>query len=157
MPTTNHNRRLSLLRPQLQRHRAATGRRRCGVATVELALCMPLILVTALGMLEACNAIFVRTRMLSAAYEAARLATRPTTSSAVAATSGQVTDYCQTILTQLSIQGATVSIQPSDLTAVTPLTPVTVTVTAPLSQNAVTSFVLHNLANISAKVTLIVE
>ena len=147
------------LRParRFRRQGAARGQSRSGAATVELALCLPLVLVAALGMLETCNAVHVRTRMLSAAYEAARLATRPTTSNAPPATSAQVTAYCQTLLTQLAVQGGTVSIQPSDLTGITPLTPVTLTVSAPLSQNTVTSYVLKNLATISVNVTLVVE
>jgi Flp pilus assembly protein TadG len=140
------------------RRRAAFRlQRRSGAATVELALCLPVVFILVLGMMETCNVVFVRTRMLSATYEAARLATRPTTSSSKAATSAQVTTYCSSLLTQLGIHGATVTLSPTDLSTLTPLTQVTLTVTAPLNQNAITSYVLTNALTISAQVTLIAE
>jgi Flp pilus assembly protein TadG len=145
-------------RPRQPSRRArAFGRGRSGAAAVELALCIPVVLILAFGMLETCNLVQVRTRMLSAAYEATRLATRPTTSSNLAATSTQVTTYCTTLLTQLGVQGATVTISPASLTSITPLTPVTLTVSAPLSQNAITAFVLRSAMTISVQVTLISE
>ncbi len=66
--------------------RAGTPLAAAGAAAVELALCLPILLTTALGMIETCNVVFVQARMQSAAFESARLATRPTTSQAVAAT-----------------------------------------------------------------------
>ncbi len=118
---------------------------------------MPVMLALAFGVIETCNVMFVRTRMLSAAYESCRLATRPTTSTAPAATSTQVTTYCNTLLSQLGVQGATVTISPSGLANVVPQTVVSVSISAPLSQNTVTSFVLHNAMTIYASATLICE
>lgn len=132
-------------------------RSRSGAATVELALCLPVVIVLAFGMMETCNMVFVRTRMISAAYEACRLATRPTTSNQTAATSSQVIAYCNTLLTQLGVNGASVSLSPASLTNVTPLTPVTLTVTAPLSSNAISSYVLRNAMTLTVNVTLIIE
>lgn len=131
--------------------------RRSGTAAVELALCLPVLLTLALGTIEVCNVMFVRTRMLSAAYEACRLATRPTTASTPAATSTQVTTYCNTLLTQLGIQGATVTVSPSSLASIVPQTQVSVSVSAPLSQNTATSFVIAKTMTIYAKATLISE
>ena len=67
-------------------------------------------------MIETCNVVFVQARMQSAAFEAARLATRPTTSQAVAATSFASHADANTLLTQLGVSGATVSLSPSSLT-----------------------------------------
>jgi len=147
----------------LRRRRSIGGRGgsrsacRTGTATVELALCLPVLVVLAFGMIETCNVMFVRTRMLSAAYEACRLATRPATSSAPVATAAQVTTYCNTLLTQLHVNGATVTVSPNPLTSIVPQTLVTVSVTAPLSQNTATSIVLSSGMTISASVTLICE
>ncbi len=80
------------------------------MATVELALCLPVLVSLAFGTIEICNVVYLRTRMLSAAYEACRLATRPTTSSQVAATGPQVITYCNSLLTQLGVNGATVTL-----------------------------------------------
>jgi Flp pilus assembly protein TadG len=127
------------------------------VAAVELALCMPVICILAFGMIETCNIMFLRTRMLSACYEAARYGTRPTTSSASQATNSQVSTYCSSLLTQLGVQGATVTVTPGNLSSAVPQTQVTVSATAPLSKNAVTSFVIANSMTIAAQATLIVE
>lgn len=139
-------------------HDGSRSRRRNhrrGAVTAELALCLPMLLVTGLGMIETINLVSVQARLQSVAYEAARLATRPTTSSATAATSAQVQAYGQTLLTQLGISGATVT--PPDLSNAPPQTVITVTVSAPWSQNSATSFLVSNSLNLSSQATLIVE
>jgi hypothetical protein len=108
-------------------------------------------------MIETCNVVFVQARMQSAAFEAARLATRPTTAQAVAATAGQVTADANTLLSQLGVSGATVTLSPASLASVTPGTTVTVTISALLSQNSVTCLVLSSGLKLTAQATMIVE
>ena len=144
---------------------SAGRRRRPGIAAVELALCLPFLFTLTLGAIETCNLIYVRTRMYSAAYEAARVATRPTTASALAASATSVTTQCGTLLTQLGVHGATVQLQVLDcvtsqsktLDLANPQDLVTVSITAPLGQNSITSFVLSKSMTLSAQATLIVE
>jgi Flp pilus assembly protein TadG len=135
----------------------SANRNRPGVAAVELALCAPLLIVLAFGMIEVCNLVHLRTRMYSAAYESARLATRSTTAQTTAASSAAVTAYCNSLLQQLGVQGATVSLQPGNLSTVVPEQMVTVTITAPLSMNTVTSIVVNSSQNITAQATLVIE
>jgi Flp pilus assembly protein TadG len=130
---------------------------RSGAAAVELALCLPILLTTALGMIETCNVVFLQARMQSAAFEGARLATRPTTSQLVAATSSQVTSDTNTLLTQLGVSNATITLSPSSWTTLTPATSVTVTISAPLVKNSVTCLVLSSSLNLTAQATMIVE
>lgn len=130
---------------------------RRGAAAAELALCVPFLIALAFGMLEYNSAVLLRTRMVSAAYESARLATRPTTSETSAATASQVTTYCNSLLTQLGVKGATVTLTPSSLSGVTPQTAVTVSITAPFSQNTLTSIVIPAATTVKASATLIVE
>jgi Flp pilus assembly protein TadG len=144
-------------RRPLGRRVLRTGRTRSGAAAVELALSLPVICILAFGMIETCNMMFLRTRMISACYEAARYGTRPTTSNATQATNSQVSTYCSTLLTQLGVQGATVTITPSNLSSAAPQTQVTVSASAPLKQNAVTSFVIPSSSTVAAQATLIVE
>jgi Flp pilus assembly protein TadG len=127
------------------------------VATVELAICLPVLLITALGMIEVSNVVFVQARSQAAAYEAVRYATRPTTSAALAATATQVTAYCTSMLAQLGVNGATVTVTPANLSGATPQTLVTVSVSVPLSQNTATSFVVSKSMNITTQATLVVE
>jgi Flp pilus assembly protein TadG len=144
--------------------------RRRGIAAVELALCLPFLLILGLGAIEVCNIMYVRARMYSAAYEAARYATRPTTASTLAASSPQaasslVTNYCTTLLGQLGVSGGTVTLQvlddttsqPKSITAAGPMDQVTVSVAAPLNQNYLTSYVINTSITLNASATLIVE
>jgi hypothetical protein len=108
-------------------------------------------------MIETCNVVFVQARLQSAAFEAARLATRPTTAQAVAATASQVTTDATTLLTQLGVVGGTVTLSPASLASVTPGTTVTVTISAPFSSNSVTCMVLSSALKLTAQATMIVE
>jgi Flp pilus assembly protein TadG len=142
------------------RRRPPRARNRSGAAVVELALCLPVLLTTALGMIETCNVVFVQARLQSAAFEAARLATRPTTAQAVAASSSQVQAYAQTLLTELGVNGATVSLTPGSWGSggLDPgVTQVTVSITAPLSQNAATCLVVSNSLTVSTQATMLAE
>lgn len=130
---------------------------RRGAAAVELAVSLPFLVALTFGMLEYNNVANLKTRMVSAAYESARLATRPTTSEADAATASAVTTYCNSLLTQLGVNGSTVTISPSNLSGIAPQTSVTVTVSAPFNQNSLTTLVLSSSMTVTANVTLIVE
>jgi Flp pilus assembly protein TadG len=137
--------------------RRTSNRQRCGLAAVELALCLPVLLATALGLIETSNLVFVQSRIQSVAYEGARIATRPATATTNALTSAQVTTACNTLLAQLGVSGGQITLNPSTITGLAPQTMVTVTVTAPLSQNSVTSFVLNGSMTLSAQATMIIE
>jgi len=147
------------LQPRLPLRRRGPARRRSrlGAATVELALCLPILLTTGLGMIEISNVVFVQARMQAAAYESVRLATRPTTSTSTAATSGQVTTYCQTLLTQLGVNNATITLTPASLSNLTPQTIVTVAISAPWNKNSPTSFVLNSSLTLTTQASLIIE
>jgi Flp pilus assembly protein TadG len=130
---------------------------RRGAATVELALCLPFLITVTFGMLEYNNVVMLKSRMLSAAYESARLATRPSTSENTAATAKQVTAYGNSLLVQLGVNRATVSLTPGDLSTATPQTVVTVSVSAPFGQNSLTTLVVGSSTTITSSATLIVE
>ena len=103
---------------------------RKGTATVELAVCLPLLMIVAVGSIEATNAIFLKEHLTSAAYEAARMVTAPGQTAAAATTAAQ------NVLNQFGISGGTITITPT-VTSSTPTgTQVTVTVSAPLSSNS---------------------
>lgn len=130
---------------------------RRGAAAVELALCLPFLIVLAFGMLEYNRAVMLKTRMLSAAYEAVRLATRPTTSETSAATASSVTAYCNSMLSQLGVNGATVTMSPASLSSVTPQTLVTISISAPFGSNSITHIVIGATTHVTASASLVVE
>ena len=56
-------------------HRPGITSWRTGTAAVELALCMPIMVVVVFGTIEACNSIFLKETATSAAYEASKICT----------------------------------------------------------------------------------
>ena len=118
---------------------------------------MPILLTVGLGMIEATNVVFIQARLQEVAYESARLATRPTTAAAKAASAADVMAYAQTLLSQLGVNGATVTVTPSSLSNLLPQTLVTVSISAPWNQNSATSFVLKNTPTLTTSATLVVE
>lgn len=147
----------SWIRRSLRRKGALRRRNRRGAATVELALCLPVLFVVAFGMIETSNVAFIQGRLQAAAYEAARLATRPVTSNATAATSDQVVEYGRTLLSQLGVNGAEITVTPSSLANLPPQTLVTVSISAPWKGNSPTSFLLKNPPTMTGAATLVVE
>jgi Flp pilus assembly protein TadG len=134
-----------------------TTQRRSGLATVELAICLPILLIFALGTTEVCNWMHVRQRAMTAVYDGIRYATRPTTSGRQAASAAQVIDRCQSILNQLNVNGATVTVSPSNLTNILPETQVTVTIRVSMAQNSMSAYVLNSSSTITTSATMIFE
>jgi Flp pilus assembly protein TadG len=126
------------------------GQRRKGTATVELAVCLPLIVIIAFGSIETTNMIFLQQRLTAAAYEGARKATTPGRSSADASTAAS------SVLTQFSISGGSVAVTPTVTSSTTAGTQVKVTVTAPVSANMgnIVPF-FTTMTNLTASVTMV--
>jgi Flp pilus assembly protein TadG len=122
-----------------------------------LAICLPVLLTFAFGMMELCSILHVRQRMVTACYDTVRLATRPTTARSRAVSADEALTRCRTTLTSLGVRGATASISPADLSTAVPGTIVTVTVTAPLSQNSVTSWVVSSSSMFTTQSTMVFE
>lgn len=111
------------------RARRSHQARRKGGAAVELAVCLPVIVLLILAAIEACGAIFLRQSLTVAAYEGARASLLPN------ATTASATARCQQVIDDRQIVGTGISIAP-DVTAAAPGEYLTVTVTAPSDQNA---------------------
>lgn len=127
-----------------------TGRRRKATATVELAVCLPLIVLLVFGGIEAANGIFLKQGLTAAAYETAKVATTMGYTSADALARGNQ------VLTARGFQNAVLDIQPPVSTTPASGTPVVVTATAPTSDNAVSPLVLYGGGNtVVARITMI--
>jgi Flp pilus assembly protein TadG len=126
------------------------ARNRKGAATVELAICLPIMVTVILGSIETTNAIFLKERLTSAAYEGARSASSP------GQTVSGATTVATAVLTQFKISGGTVTITPTVGTATTAGTQVKVSVSAPFSSNAVMQpfIVGKTIGNITAVVVM---
>jgi Flp pilus assembly protein TadG len=113
-----------------RRNHSRFGARR-GAALVEMAICVPLIVVIAFGSIEATNAIFLQQALTEAAHEGARTAT------SIGKTEEDARARVEQILTAQAIHGAEVSIEPP-ISSSTPVGEIiTVTVSASASNNSV--------------------
>ncbi len=124
---------------------------RSGLASVELAFVLPVMLILVLGTIEVCQRIFLRQSAVIVAYEAGRLAARSTSSNVEVAT------RCQTMLTQRRVKNAIVTITPSDLLSQPPGTQVRVRVEVPWASNSPTRFVLQDQGTIAVDAYMLRE
>jgi Flp pilus assembly protein TadG len=107
---------------------AANGAQgRSGAATLELAVAAPLLVILVFGAIEMANAVFLKQTVNLAAYEAAKIITRPGTNQTLAET--RVSE----IMTARRVSNYTLSFSPTVTTATARGTQVTVTLSAPAS------------------------
>ncbi len=102
-------------------------RKRSGTAVLEMAVSLPLLITLVFGAMEMANAVFLRQSMNMAAYEAAKVITRPGSNEALART------RCQEIMTIRKVSTYTLTFSPTVTTATARGTQVTVTLSAPAS------------------------
>jgi Flp pilus assembly protein TadG len=102
--------------------------RRRGAATVEFALCLPLLFLIFFTGYELCRTNMIRHTADNAAYEGARRAIVP------GATASDAEDTAVALLNIVGASGATVAVSPTVIQDDTP--EVTVTVTVPMDANA---------------------
>ncbi len=108
-------------RHQLQRSRSCRARSssRRAAAAVETALLMPLLVLLAFGSIELSNMVFLKQSLSIAAYEGARMATRP------GATKAQADTRIREVLAARNVTSYTVSYTTTGGTplTITPITP----------------------------------
>ncbi|MCR9199651.1 MAG: pilus assembly protein [Planctomycetaceae bacterium] len=104
---------------------------RRGTATVEAAVCLPVVLLLLFGSIEAANAVFLKQTATMAAYEGAA------TGSRAGVTSAAVRDRCRTVLQARNVSQFRVDVNPPSLSERTPTgTPVYIRITIPASEAA---------------------
>jgi Flp pilus assembly protein TadG len=113
-----------------RQHRACRQRRR-GVATVELAVCLPVILLLVVGAIEGSNFIFLKQAVTAAAYESAQTVSR------VGGTKVKAENRAVQVLSARSIDQPTVTFSPANPDVVARGQSVTVTISAPVSANSI--------------------
>ena len=131
--------------------RWAIGSRRRGAAVVELAICLPTLLILVFGSIELTNMIFLKQAITAAAYEGARTAIRTDTNDA------QVWTRVNELLAVRNVRQAQIQVAPSLVDQLPRGTPITVRVSAPISANrlGLTSFITDRM--ISGAVTMVKE
>lgn len=100
---------------------------RKGAATVEAAVCLPLLILLVFGAVESSNGIYLKQSLTIAAYEAAKIATAPR------GTQAEATTRCGEVLAVRDVDSFQISFSPQNLDENTPRgqnVEVTVTVNA---------------------------
>lgn len=126
-------------------------RKRRAAATVELAVCLPVIVLLTLGSIESASMIFLRQALVQAAYESAKEAVRVNGSEATAR------ERAVQVLGFRDIEDERVSFDPPNVDELEPGTPVTVTISAPGDSNSVIPFGPFRNRNISVTATMLKE
>lgn len=114
----------------VNRQRRRTKSRK-GAAAAELAVCLPVIVLLVFASIEACSMTFLRQALSATCYEGIRLAIQEDVSNQ------DVLNLCNEILDGRKVNGATITIDPPDITAVSKGSPITITITAPCDENSV--------------------
>ncbi len=125
-------------------------RRPRGSAIVELAVCLPAIVVLVLGSIETCTMIFVKQSLHVAAYEAIRRAIEP------GAVPEDVLDHAHEILTQRHIKGADVEFEPANFDNVQRGQDIAVRIAVPIAQNSIINFGIAR-SDLQAEATMVKE
>lgn len=104
---------------------------RSGVAAMEFAVCLPVLVMLVFGSFQACDMLFLKHAVTTAAYEGTLGVSKSD------ATTKSVCDAARQVLTALNIRDATVSTLPAgvDVSNVSPGAMVTVVVSAPVASN----------------------
>lgn len=124
---------------------------RTGVAAVEFAVCLPVLVLVVMGSIEACTMVFLKESLTVAAYEGSRVALQP------AATQADVVARCQEVLTERNVQGGTVQVNPADIVATPPGDSIQVQVSAPCESNAVIPVWFYGGTTMSGSSTVMKE
>ncbi len=136
-------------RTSSRRLRLGRNRRRKGIAAIETAVMIPLLVFLTFGSIELANLIFLRQSVAIASYEGARSSTRPGGSQ----TSG--TERIRQVLTARGVATFSVEYTPAITTSTARGTMITVTVRANTSNLTYSPFQLFTGTNVSSSTTMV--
>jgi hypothetical protein len=131
------------------RRRRASDRR--AAAAVELAICLPLLVLLVMASIEACTMIFLDHSLTIASYEGVRAGIN------YDGTNADVLARCNSIINSREIKGAKIKINPSDVSQVDRGQPIAVTVSAPCNLNMIIPPWFYDGRTLQATMTMIKE
>ena len=103
---------------------------RHGIAAVELAVCLPILLLVAVAAVETCGMLYVSQTLKIASFEGSRIGVVPD------AEASNVKFQCDTLLQGRGVKGYTVTLSPSEPASLNEGDYFRVTVEADYSQNS---------------------
>ena len=126
-----------------------TRPKRRAAAIVELAVCLPVLILIILGSIESCNYIFLKQALTEAAYQGSLAAIKP------GATSSDVRDSIQGILDARNISSTTITIANGQYSILSSGDEFAITVEAQTSTNRVVPHVVAGLNSVESTTTAI--
>lgn len=135
--------RIPMSHARFSRSNIRSPRRRPAVAAVELAICLPLMVIFTFSSIEMCSAIYLRQTLTIAAYEGARVACHPQGMTADARSAAE------RILTERRINGGSIATNPSNFDGAGKGTVIQVSVTAPVGANSLLRFGLFGSSQLT--------
>jgi Flp pilus assembly protein TadG len=131
--------------------RPKTGfNKRTGVAVVELAVCLPVLILLVLGTISSASMIYFKQSLKIVAYEGARVSLIPGSSN------GAVTAQCESLMIERRIEQGSVSVSPN-IASSPEGTIITVTVEAPCGPNGLFASLLYSGRTFSTTVSMMKE
>lgn len=133
------------------RHRNGVAFPRRGAAVVELAVCLPVLVLVTLATVEACTMLFVQQTLKVTAFEGARVGIVP------GAKTVNVAYQCTSILDDHNVQGYSVTMNPGNPESLEPGDWFTVTATASFVDNSLIGGWLYADKQLTRSVSLRAE
>lgn len=135
-------------RPSGPRNAIPSGLKRRAAATVELAICLPVLLTLTLATVDLCSVFFLKETITIAAYEGARRGVnRGGTNAAAAART-------QEVLAERSINDCVITFEGSSFDSASTLEHVTYVVEVPVGGNLVSPAGLYGNLKLTSRVTM---
>ncbi len=125
--------------------------KRLGVAAVEFAVCLPVLIVIFLGSIECANMTYLKQTLTISSYEGVRKGIQYN------ATSKQVRQHCRDILNARNIKHASITISPKNVAKVKQGDEIQVTVSAPCNDNSAMPLTIFSGRTMTVSTTMVKE
>jgi Flp pilus assembly protein TadG len=121
---------------------------RRAAATVELAVCLPILVTVVFGSIQACNLIYLKQAVTTAAYEGTLELAK------ASATTASVRSRIEQILAARDVENATIQLIPTgqEIANLTPGNQVSIRVSAPTASNLILNGFFPVLNSVSADI-----
>jgi Flp pilus assembly protein TadG len=139
------------MNPLFCNYRKCSRHHRQGAAVVELAVCLPVLLLIGLGSIQAASMLFLRQALVQSAYESAKVAVR------THATNAEATAAAQRVAAGRRISNMQISFSPADISSVPKGQLIRVSVSAPGNDNSLIPFDLFRDRIVSGGAAMVKE
>ncbi len=135
----------------MRQRKKTAGDRRLPAAVVELAVCLPVIVLLIFASLEGANMLFVRQAGVQAAYDCVKTAAKRS------GTKAEALALAEQVLDTRNINTRTITFTPTDVDALAEGAEFTVAVTIPSNSRSVTGFAPFRGIDITVESTMLKE